>query len=335
MKRTILALALAGMAASPLAAQTVLRFSSFEPPVAFITSQILTPWVEEVSAASGGTLRVDMFAGGTLGRDPATQLNLVLNGVADIAWIVPGYTPGRFDQATVTELPFLVPDAESGSVAAARMLESGVWSGGGFDDVKVLGLFVTSPGHLASTRPINGLEDVAGVSIRGAGPVLLGTGAALGGTPVGGISGPGLAEALSRGVVGATLSEWNALQTFRVLDVVDHHVELPLGSVTLMVVMNRASYDRLPPEARAAIDAASGEAFARRFGQMFEGNNDAVRARARDDAQRVIRTPDADETAAWRAAVQPVIDAWIAARENGQHLYDRYVAELQAIAESR
>lgn len=193
MIRMILAAAFTGLAAVPLSAETVLRFSSFEPPVAFITSQILTPWAEEVSQASEGTLHIEMYPGGTLGRDPATQLNLVLSGVADIAWIVPGYTPGRFDQATVTELPFLVPSAEAGSVAAARMLDRGVWSGGGFDDVKVLGLFVTSPGHLASTSPVNELGDVAGLSIRGAGPVLLGTGAALGGTPVGGISGPGLA----------------------------------------------------------------------------------------------------------------------------------------------
>ena len=92
MKHFITALAVCA-AASAAKAQEQLRFASFEPPVAFVTSQVMAPWAEEVSAASNGTLDIQMFAGGTLGRDPSTQFSLVENGVADIAFIVPGYTP--------------------------------------------------------------------------------------------------------------------------------------------------------------------------------------------------------------------------------------------------
>ncbi|GIR82316.1 MAG: hypothetical protein CM15mP84_00640 [Cellvibrionales bacterium] len=34
--------------------------------------------------------------GGSLGKSPAKQFELVKSGVLDIAWILPGYTPGQF-----------------------------------------------------------------------------------------------------------------------------------------------------------------------------------------------------------------------------------------------
>lgn len=323
---------LACLAASVAQAQETIRFASFEPPVAFITSQILTPWAEEVSAASDGTLDIQMFAGGTLGRDPATQLNLVLNGVADIAWIVPGYSPGRFDQATVVELPFVVPSAEAGSVAAARMLEQGVWSGGGFDDVVVLGMFVTSPGHLVTTEPVRQLADVAGLDIRGAGPVLLGTAEALGGTPVSGIPAPRIGETMSRGVINGSISEWNAIRTFGMLDVANNHMLMPLGSVALMVVMNRDRYESLPEAARAAIDNADGEVFAQRFGEMFDTQNASVFEQAKADSDRVIVMPSEDELELWRATTQSVVEGWVAGREGGQDLLDAFLAEIDSVS---
>ena len=47
---------------------------------------------------------------------------LVQDGVADLTWTVPGYTPGRFDDTQVAELPFLVTDATSGSLAQKTLV---------------------------------------------------------------------------------------------------------------------------------------------------------------------------------------------------------------------
>jgi len=72
-------------------AQTVtLKLASFEPATAPITGGVLTPWARDVEAASGGTLRIEIFPGGTLGRNPLQQLKLVQDGVADLTWTVPG-----------------------------------------------------------------------------------------------------------------------------------------------------------------------------------------------------------------------------------------------------
>lgn len=335
MSRVFAALLLSGalgLVSSQVAANPiVLRFSSFEPPVAFITKEILTPWAQRVTADSGGTLKVEMFPGGTLGRDPAAQMKLVLDGVADIAWIVPGYTPGRFDATTILELPFLVKSARTASLASWRMYEKGYWKGGGFDEVKPLCVCGNNPVFVNTTFPAKALDDLKNRKFRAAGPVSLELIKALGAVPVGGITGPALAENLSRGLVDGTLNEWNALQTFRVLEVAKNQIILPLGSTPLMVIMNKAKYESLPPAAKAAIDKHSGEAFARIFGEMFDKNNQAVFDKAKGDRGRTIIQLSEEQQKPWRDAAKPVYEFWKKTTPDGEKLLKMFTEEVAAI----
>ena len=325
-------LASAGLNAASAAGPITLRFSSFEPPQAFITSKILTPWAKRVTADSKGTLKVEMYAGGTLGRDPASQMKLVMNGVADIAWIVPGYTPGRFDAVTALELPFIVPSAYAGSVASWRMYEKGYWKGGGFDEIKPLCVCSTAPALITTTYPASKLADLNGHKFRAAGPVALNIISALGAVPVGGITGPQLAESLSRGLVDGTLNEWNALQTFRVLDVAKHHIVLPLGGLSLMVIMNKQKYESLPPQAKAAIDKNSGLAFAKVFGTEFDKNNAAVLAATQKKKDHTIVFVKGEQQKPWRAAVEPAYAQWEKSMPNGAGLLKKFRDEVNAAA---
>lgn len=328
LKRTLLgAFALAALV-MPAFAQDNLRFASFEPPFGFVTANVLTPWAEEVSSASNDTLKIDIFAGGTLGRDPTTQLQLVLDGVADLALIAPAYTPGRFDQTPLVEVPFLVPSSEVGSVAAARMVDLGIWSGGGFDDVEVLGVFVTPPAHYASMSRVASLDDVKGQNIRATGAIKTRVIEALGGVPVGGIAAPKIAESMSRGVLDATPNEFTGLQIFRVLDLNTHHFEVPLGSSVLMIIMNKAKYDSLSDDAKAAIDGLDGEAFSRRFGSLMDANEASIRAASIAADNNTVVTPDAAEIQRWKDAVDPASQSWIDEAEGRQALYDAFAAEV-------
>jgi TRAP-type C4-dicarboxylate transport system substrate-binding protein len=334
MKRIAALAVLAAAALSPAVASAqqpiTLRFSSFEPPVAFITKQILTPWAERVTKDSNGALKVEMFPGGTLGRNPAQQLKLVLDGVADIAWIVPGYTPGRFDSLTVVELPFLVDNATQASLAITRMHQKGLFKDTGFQEVKVLCVCANNPIFVNSSFPVNKLDDLKGKNMRAAGPVSLSVVKALGGVPVGGITGPQLAEALSRGMVDATLNEWNALQTFRVLDVARYQTILPLGSTSLLVIMNKQKFESLPPAAKAAIEKNSGEAFAKLFGDMFNSNNSAVFAAAKKKGDHVIKVLSPEEQKPWRDALSQVDAEWQKKHPDGEKIYEAFVDELKA-----
>ncbi|WP_010139808.1 TRAP transporter substrate-binding protein [Oceanicola sp. S124] len=323
-------IALAALLASGLAGAAqaeVLRFSSFEPPVAHVTKNILTPWAEEVNAASGGDLNIQIFPGGTLGRNPAQQLKLVEDGVADIAWVIPGYTPGRFNEGTVAELPFLVPSSEVGSAAMWSLYEDGVFKGD-YEDFKLIGVMVSAPNGLASTVEITGPADLKGQNLRAPGPTMLSAIKSLEAVPVGGITGPTLAESASRGLIAGTLTQFGAIETFRLGDVISHYVDLPLGATPMLIVMNQAKYDSLSDKAKAAIDQHSGAAFSARFGASFDANVAEARARILAENDIAVLEPDAALSAKWEEAMAVATADWIAATDNGQAIYDAFRAGI-------
>tara|TARA_R110002049_G_C9175396_1_gene562555 strand:+ start:7393 stop:8421 length:1029 start_codon:yes stop_codon:yes gene_type:complete len=329
-KHAFTGLALLSLSAVSAASET-LRFSSFEPPVAHVTKNILTPWAEEVSAASNGELDIKMFPGGTLGRNPAQQLKLVEDGVADIAWVIPGYTPGRFDQGSVSELPFIIPSAAVGSKAMWKMVEQGLFTGD-YEKFKLIGVMVSAPNGLATTQEVRAPADMNGLNIRAPGPVMLSGINALGAVPVGGITGPTLAESISRGLISGTFTQFGAMETFRLGDVVTHYMDLPLGATPMLILMNKAKYDGLSDVAKAAIDQHSGAAFSERFGNSFDAN--VAEAGERMLAENDIAVVSAADAPVedWQNALAVATTDWIAANENGQAIYDAF---LKAIEEAK
>lgn len=316
-----------GLGSGAMAAET-LRFSSFEPPVAHVTKNILTPWAADVGGASNGELEIKIFPGGTLGRSPAQQLKLVEDGVADIAWVIPGYTPGRFDQGTVGELPFLVRNAATGSEAMWSIFEQGLLNGD-YDKFKMIGVMVSAPNGLATTREVHVPEDLKGMKLRAPGPTMLSAIDALGAVPVGGITGPSLAESISRGLIDGTFTQWGAIETFRAGEVVKDYLDLPLGGTPMLIVMNKARYEGLSDTAKAAIDKFSGAAFSERFGKSFDQN--VADARERNLSKYKISEIELDEatTDKWRDALAISTSDWIAKHENGQALYDAFAKAIE------
>ncbi|HEX6321393.1 MAG TPA: TRAP transporter substrate-binding protein [Burkholderiales bacterium] len=321
------ALAIAAAVSAAASAQPVtLKFASFEPPQAPITGSVFTPWAKEVSAASGGTLKIDIYPGGTLGRNPLQQLKLVQDGVADLTWTVPGYTPGRFDDTQVAELPFLVTDATSGSLAMTKLHQQGLLRG--FDDLKLLLIGTVPANNVHSREPVKSLADLKGRKIRAGSSQIAKLVETLGAVPVQ-LGAPQVAESLARGVIDASLNEWNFVATFKIDEVVRNHTVLPMGTVAVMVPMMKAKYDALPAQAKAALDKHAGEALARRFGAVVDKTNDATRERVTKSGKNSVVVLPPAEQQAWRAAVQPVTDAWRKSSAQNEKIYQAFTEALK------
>ena len=147
-------------------AQESLRFTTSVPAPSFIYADILSVWAQRVIDDSNGTLNIQMFPAGTLGRDPATHLDMARDGIADISYIILGYTPGAVNEATILELPGSTPSATVGSLAATMMVEEGLWPGQGMENVKILGAFSTAPTLLTTLEKVETLDDVAAVALH-------------------------------------------------------------------------------------------------------------------------------------------------------------------------
>lgn len=326
------AMATAGLAAAPALAQTAnpvrLKLSSFEPPMANITSNVLVPFTKAAAAASGGALQIDVFAGGTLGRNPTQQLKLVTDGIADIAWIVLPYTPGRFDDTDVVGLPFVASNATEASVALHRLYANGTLVG--FDGLKMLALAATPPVVIHSNQPVRLPTDLRKKRVRASGDHLTKIIEALDGAPVQ-LGGGQIAEGLSRGVVDMTLNNWGFVGDFKVNEVTSQHFDMPLGAVAVGVVMRRDRYDALPPPVRAAIDKASGEALARKVGEAFDRQEREVRERVSKSGRNTVTAPSAAELAEWKKVIQPVNEAWRTAKPRNERTFKAFVDELERV----
>jgi TRAP-type C4-dicarboxylate transport system substrate-binding protein len=319
------AVLVATMGVCAQAQQTRLKFSSFEPPTAALTARVMTPWAEEVSKASDGSLQVDMYPGGLLGRNPLQQLKLVQDGVADIAWIVLGYTPGRFDDSDVVGLPFSTESAMEASVVMTRMFARNEFAG--FDDLKVLALAATPPVKIHSTAPMLAVADMKGKRVRATGDILVKAVTRLGGVPVT-LGGGQVAESLSRGVVDATLNNWGFVADFKVNEVTSHHLGVPLGNVAVMIAMKKEKFDALPPAAKALIEKNSGEVLSRRLARVFDDIEAEYADRIGKSGRNTIVTPSAAELDAWKAALDPVVKEWRAATPKNEKTYQSFSAEL-------
>ncbi|MEM8854585.1 MAG: hypothetical protein AAGD34_12860, partial [Pseudomonadota bacterium] len=133
-------------------AETTVRVASFTPEGAVGVQNVMKPWMDAVQEELGDKVEMVPFWGGALGPNPFDQFDLVRDGVVDVAWVLPGYTPGQVPQLQVTELPFTVESAEEASVVGWRLYEKGLVQG--LDDVHVLTVWAPDVTNIHLTEPV-------------------------------------------------------------------------------------------------------------------------------------------------------------------------------------
>lgn len=320
--------------ALPVSAQEVtLRLHQFLPEQSFVPAQILTPWIARIEAESGGRIRIEHYPSMQLGGKPSDLVDQAVDGVVDIIWTLPGYTPGRFPRTEVFELPFMVRDAEAASrayweLAEAEMMETD------FRDLHLLGTWVHGRGVIHSARPVEKLEDMVGLKLRAPSRVTTRLLEALGATAVG-MPVPAVPEQLSKGVIDGALLPWEVSASLRVGELVKNHTEFPERGIyvaTFILAMNKDAYAALSPDLQAVIDAASGAGFSAEAGRLQQGEDVPSRKTA-EDLGNAITVLSPEEAARWEAAAAPVTQAWIAEMEaqgiDGQALYDAARAAIE------
>ena len=314
-----------------LAADVTLRFHQFLPPQATIPAKAIAPWAEKVEKDSGGRIKVQQFPTMQLGGKPPELFDQAKDGVVDIVWTVLGYTPGRFPKSEVFELPFSVGKAEAGSRAFQAYVEKHAMDE--FKDVKLIAVHVHGPGLFHSKEPINTLEDLKGMKVRGGSRVVNIMLEQLGATPVG-MPVPAVGEALSKGVITATTIPWEVVPALKVQQIVQNHTgfsgDKGLYTQTFAVAMNKAAYDKLPADLKKVIDANSGAETAAKFGRAMDEGDKVGMGLAQKAGNRVV-TLDAAETARWARAAAGVRAAWY--KEVGEKGIDgpKLAAEAEAL----
>jgi len=309
---SVSALALGLSTATALAAEVTLNMHQFLPAQANVPKNILIPWAEKVMADSDGRIEIKHFPSMQLGGKPPELIDQAIDGVADIIWTVSGYTPGRFPHTEVFELPFMMSNAEATSHALWDMAEKYMIDDD-FKDFHIIATWVHGPGVIHSKEPITSVADLNGVKLRAPTRVTTMMFGSLGATSVG-MPVPAVPEALSKGVIDATVIPWEVTGALKVPELVGNHTEFgdaSLYTTTFLFAMNKAKYDALPDDLKAVIDANSGAEFSAFAGAQMQRDDAASRDAAVARGNNIITlTPEQVEE--WRVASAQTIEAWIA-----------------------
>lgn len=322
----IAALATGFTATSAMAQEVTLKLHQFLPAQANVPKLVLDVWADNVEKDSGGRIKVDRYPSMQLGGKPPELMDQAIDGVADIVWTVVGYTPGRFPSTEVFELPFMMTNARAASRAYWEMFEKHM-KDTEFQDVHILGTWVHGPGLIHTNKPVSKPSDMQGMKIRGGSRSVNSLLTKLGATPVG-MPVPAVPEGLSKGVIDGTTIPWEVTAALKVPELVDNHTEFTgnaLYVLTFVLAMNKDKYESLPDDLKKVVDDNSGLEFSVFAGGTQEDSDGPARAKAVERGNNII-TLDADQTAEWKAAAQPIYDEWVADMnakgKDGQALID-------------
>src|SRR5258708_3688509 len=242
MNRGISSLLAAAVLCAPMLARAEpvkLKFAVFSPDSERLFNTVKKPRVEAVNHDSAGTLDIELYPNGALGRAPQQQAQMVIDGAADIGFIVPPFTPGRFPESEVLELPGLFQDLAEGTRVYTRLVETGVLHD--YGDFFPIAMWSTPPFSLHANFPITSVKDLKGKKVRGSGVIQIESLKALDAVPVG-MPPTQDPEALSRRTIDAATSHPPPPFHFGLDRVTSHHYFIRLGTVPLAVVMNRQKF---------------------------------------------------------------------------------------------
>jgi TRAP-type C4-dicarboxylate transport system substrate-binding protein len=324
---TILTLWLAALLPlSAMAEPVTLKLSFFASDTEVNYAKVIKPWLDAVNADPSGAVKIEAYPNGALGKSLPAQPQLLLDGVADIAFVNPSLGPGRFPDDQMFELPGLLHNLKEG----VKLYEELVRSNGlrGYADYYVIGAFMNPQYHIFARRPIKSLQDLKGMKVRINGAVVGQTVKELGMVPI--LMPPNeVVEAMGRGTIDATTTVPAAIVDFGIDRVTSHDYLLPLGAGPLAVLMSRAKFDSMPKAAQEVIAkyalAWIDDFYIKELGTY----NDELIGKFKADPKRTVTVPSQADLAAIQPIYQKVTAEWIAKSPQNAELLTK-VRELLA-----
>ena len=308
MNATRIALAAALLAAATVHAQdkpVTLKLSSWVP-AQHALNPALQAWADDLKKSSGGSISTTLFPGEQLGK-AFDHYDMARDGIADVAYVNPGYQPGRFPIFAAASLPFKIANAKAGSGAVDAWYRQ--YAAKEMKDVQFCFAFVHDPGSLHSRKKVVLPSDIKGMKVRPATATIGQMVTTLGGTNVQS-SAPEARDMIERGVADAITFPWGSLGLFGIDKVVSYHIDAPLYVTPFVWVINKDKYAALSAGQKKVVDDHCTSEWAEKVGSAWADFEVAGRANvATLPGHEIVRlTPE--QLDAWRKAVAPVNDQW-------------------------
>ena len=339
MKRILTAaLAVAGLsglafAPTPAASQEVtLRLHTFLPPVANPVKHFMVPWSKKIETASKGRIKVQIYPVMQLGGKPEQLLQQVRDGVVDIVWTLPGFTPGVMPKLEIFELPFLHRSTKATVLALQDYVEKHMKKE--FEPYHVLLVHAHAGSLFMTKNPINKVEDFQGMKLRSYSRTNAWILEALGSAPVQ-VALPELVPMMNKGTISGSILPYEIAPAVKMQDLANYFTTLAppqprLSTAIFTLLMNKAKYDSLPADLKKVIDDNSGRNLAPEAIEIWDRIELAGEKVVRSKPKNKFVQLSAEETAKFKKKVQPVFDRFIKLLDesgaNGKQILDEVEA---------
>ncbi|HZB90266.1 MAG TPA: TRAP transporter substrate-binding protein [Stellaceae bacterium] len=302
-----------------------LKLSTWVPPKHPL-NPALEAWAKDIEEESHGSITATLFTSEQLGK-AVDHYDMARDGIADFAYVNPGYQPGRFPIIAAGELPFLMANADGGTEALDIWYRK--YAAKEMGDVHFCFAFVHDPGTFHSNKKIVRPSDIKGMKIRPADATIGNMVTLLGGTNVQ-ASAPEVRDVLERHVADAVTFPWGSIILFGIDKVVKYHMDVPLYTTTFVWVMNKSTYDGMSAAQKKVIDDHCTTEWALKVAAPWTQFEAAGRPKLAQEPGHEVYKISADDLAAWKKAVEPLTAEWAAGARKAGVDPDKTLGELKA-----
>jgi TRAP-type C4-dicarboxylate transport system substrate-binding protein len=289
-------------------ADHTLTISSWAPPTHGLNAQMWPNLIQMIEEATDGKVTAEIKYG--LAPPPA-QMDLVMDGAADMTVIFHGYQPGRFTATKLIELPGYEGNAEAASVAYWRVHEKHLAAANEHRGVKLIGLHTHGPAQLHSDTKLGSLEDISGLKVRVPGGVGSKVIEALGGIGIQ-VPAPKVYETLASKSADGVVMPFESRGGFKLTEVAKNVYEVPGGLYrgSFAFLMSNEAFANLPDDIQQALDEkVFGEPASRMAGKVWDNIDIKGRDATTAAADNTIVEASADDLAAYQPVAQGIVDS--------------------------
>lgn len=312
--------------ASATAADFTLKLHHALDAKSLAQTRMLEPWAKDIEQATDGRVKVQIYSDMSLGGDPPQLVRQVQDGTVDIVWVVNGYTPDLFTRTEVFELPFVhINNPHATNLAMRDMFDTYLASE--YGAMKVMFLHVHQGQAIQMVdREVRSPADLKKLRLRVPSRTGLWVVEALGAVPIQmpvsdlrNVLRLSNADAmLTKKIVDGALIPWEIIPTLGLQDLTSYQIEghdkTRFGNTTFQLSMNKARWDALPPDIQAAIEKVNAQWY-EKVGFVWASSDDEGIAVAVEAGNNHITLTPA-ETDAFRVALEPVVQRWLAEAES-------------------
>lgn len=283
-------------------------------------AQLNRAFAEDVTKATGGKLKITVFAAGEMPYKAADVLKAVATDQVQMGDVAVGFAAGDVPDLNVLGLPFLCTSYEQFDRAlpnVAPVADSELQKKFG---VTVGMHWTMPPQNMWLNRPVTKLDDLKGMKLRAWNPEQVEMMKRLGGSAVS-ITSAEVIPALERKVIDGAITSAFSANDWKAYDIVrnGYMVNMTMGHQVMMI--NSAELAKLSPDLRATLQTKLKE-WAPKYRQMSEDGDLAARKNLVANKVNLIE-PSAEDRKKAQDMMRPMWDAWAKAHgQAGQQLLD-------------